>query len=97
MNLESQDIFQVNKCQISIMPCPHDTFPNWARSIATSSRPVARVHTGAIGTLVPDPRSIPPLDRERVGAIGRDRSRSVEFVVWTLDWALATYQQLSHC
>ena len=27
-----------------------------ARSIATSSRPVARVHTGAIGTLVPDPR-----------------------------------------
>ena len=36
--------------------CPHDTFPNWARSIATSSRPVVRVHTGATGTLVPDPR-----------------------------------------
>ena len=40
----------------TLRPCPHDTFPNWARSIATSSRPVARVHTGAIGTLVPDPR-----------------------------------------
>ena len=33
-------------------PCPHDTFPNRARSIATSSRPVARVHTGATGTFV---------------------------------------------
>ena len=40
----------------SLRPCPHDTFPNWARSIAPSSRPVARVHTGATGTLVPDPR-----------------------------------------
>ena len=40
----------------AIRPCPHDTFPNWARSIAPSSRPVARVHTGATGTLVPDPR-----------------------------------------
>ena len=39
-----------------LRPCPHDTFPNWARSIAPSSRPVARVHTGATGTLVPDPR-----------------------------------------
>ena len=39
-----------------VRPCPHDTFPNWARSIAPSSRPVARVHTGATGTLVPDPR-----------------------------------------
>ena len=42
-------------------PCPHDTFPNWARSIALgaidrASRPVARVNTGAIGMLVPDPR-----------------------------------------
>ena len=36
-----------------LRPCPHDTFPNRARSIATSSRPVARVHTGATGTLVP--------------------------------------------
>ena len=41
---------------VSLRPCPHDTFPNWARSIAPSSRPVARVHTGATGTLVPDPR-----------------------------------------
>ena len=41
---------------LSVRPCPHDTFPNWARSIAPSSRPVARVHTGATGTLVPDPR-----------------------------------------
>ena len=40
----------------TLRPCPHDTFPNWARSIAPSSRPVARVHTGATGTLVPDPR-----------------------------------------
>ena len=39
-----------------LRPCPHDTFPNWARSIAPSPRPVARVHTGATGTLVPDPR-----------------------------------------
>ena len=39
---------------LPIRPCPHDTFPNWAR--APSSRPVARVHTGATGTLVPDPR-----------------------------------------
>ena len=36
-----------------LRPCPRDTFPNWARSIATSSHPVARVHTGATGTLVP--------------------------------------------
>ena len=40
----------------TLRPCPHDTFPNWARSIAPSPRPVARVHTGATGTLVPDPR-----------------------------------------
>ena len=40
----------------NVRPCPHDTFPNWARSIAPSPRPVARVHTGATGTLVPDPR-----------------------------------------
>ena len=39
-----------------IGPCPHDTFPNWARSIAPSPLPVARVHTGETGTLVPDPR-----------------------------------------
>ena len=42
--------------QMHLRPCPHDTFPNWARSIAPSSRPVARVHTGVTGTLVPDPR-----------------------------------------
>ena len=40
----------------TLRPCPHETFPNWALSIAPSSRPVARVHTGATGTLIPDPR-----------------------------------------
>ena len=44
------------KYEPGLRPCPHDTFPNWARSIAPSSRPVARVHTGATGTLIPDPR-----------------------------------------
>ena len=50
--------WSVTGCQSQspLRPCPHDTFPNWARSIAPSSRPVARVHTGATGTLVPDPR-----------------------------------------
>ena len=31
-------------------PCPHDTFPNWARSIVPSS------HGGNWNMLVPDPR-----------------------------------------
>ena len=60
----------------SLRPCPHDTFPNWARSIATSSRPVARVHTGANGTLVPDPRDHLSTwnDWARSIAIGRAQS-----------------------
>ena len=71
---------------VTLWPCPHDTFPTRARSIATSSRPVPRVHTGATGTLVPVSRD---RDMERAGAIDRDRLRPVNFVVWTLDRALA--------
>ena len=53
----------------TVRPCPHDTFPNRARSIATSSRPVARVHTGATGTLV-------PVSRDHL-ATWNERARSV--------------------
>ena len=52
-----------------LRPCPHDTFPNRARSIATSSRPVARVHTGATGTLV-------PVSRDHL-ATWNERARSI--------------------
>ena len=52
-----------------LRPCPHDTFPNRARSITTSSRPVARVHTGATGTLV-------PVSRDHL-ATWNERARSV--------------------
>ena len=60
----------------TLRPCPHDTFPNWARSIATSSRPVARVHTGAIGTLVPDPRDHLSTWNEWARAIAIGRAQS---------------------
>ena len=53
----------------TIRPCPHDTFANRARSIATSSRPVARVHTGATGTLV-------PVSRDHL-ATWNERARSI--------------------
>ena len=53
----------------SVRSCPNDTFPNRARSIATSSRPVARVHTGATGTLV-------PVSRDHL-ATWNERARSV--------------------
>ena len=56
-----------------LRPCPHDTFPNWARSIATSSRPVSRVHTGATETLVPD-HLLTWNDWARSIAIGRAQS-----------------------
>ena len=52
-----------------LRPCPHDTFPNRARSISTSSRPVARVHTGATGTLV-------PVSRDHL-ATWNERARSI--------------------
>ena len=57
----------------------HDTFRNLARSIAPGSRPVARVHTGATGTLVPVSRDHLATwnERARSVAIGRDRSRPV--------------------
>ena len=57
----------------------HDTFRNLARSIAPGSRPVARVHTGATGTLIPVSRDHLATwnERARSVAIGRDRSRSV--------------------
>ena len=53
----------------TLRPCPHDTFPNRARSIATSSRPVARVHTRATGTLV-------PVSRDHL-ATWNERARSI--------------------
>ena len=56
-------------------PCPHDTFPNRARSIATSSRPVARVHTGATGTLVPVSRDHLATWNERARSIAKNARR----------------------
>ena len=52
-----------------VRPCPHDTFPNRVRSIASSSRSVARVHTGATGTLV-------PISRDHL-ATWNERARSI--------------------
>ena len=72
----------------TLRPCPHDTFPNRSRSIANGSRPVARVHTGETGTLVPVSRDHLATRDERARTF-RDRSRPVDFVVWTLDRALA--------
>ena len=63
-NWEDMSLFE---CKLR--PCPHDTFPNRARSIATSSRPVARVHTGATGTLV-------PVSRDHL-ATWNERARSI--------------------
>ena len=86
--------------QPTVLGRVHTTlFPNWARSIATSSRPVARVHTGATGTLVPDPRDHLSTWNEwaRSITIGRDRSRPVESVVWTLEWALGSARQITRC
>ena len=86
----------------TLLNMSHDTFRNLARSIAPGSRPVARVHTGATGTLNPVSRDHLATwnerrDRSRSIAIGRDRSRPVDSVVWTLDRALATCQQISRC
>ena len=46
-------------CGHGLRPCPRDTFPH----------PVARVHTGATGTLVPDPRDHPSTWNERARSI----------------------------
>ena len=67
-------LLQLSSCLLLVArcllrPCPHDTFPNRARSIATSSRPVARVHTGATGTLV-------PVSRDHL-ATWNERARSI--------------------
>ena len=56
--------------------CPHDTFPNRARSITPGSRPVARVHTGATGTLVPVSRDHVATWNERARSIAIDRALS---------------------
>ena len=61
----------------TVRPCPHDTFPNRARSIANGSRPVARVHTGETGTLVPVSSFRFLKTTLRHGTSGRERSRSV--------------------
>ena len=74
-----------------LRPCPHDTFPKRSRSIANGSRPVARVHTGDTGTLVPVSRNHLSTRNKRARTV-RDRSRPVDFVVWTLDRAVAPAQ-----
>ena len=66
---DKDKIIQSGVLDIGLRPCPHDTFPNRARSIATSSRPVARVHTGATGTHV-------PVSRDHL-ATWNERARSI--------------------
>ena len=61
----------------SLRACPHDTF-------AYGSRPVARVPTRETGMLVPVSRDYTATRNERARTV-RDRSRPLDFVVWTLD------------
>ena len=52
-----------------LRPCPHDTFATRSWSIANDSRPVARVHTGDTGTLVPVSRDhLASRNQEQAGA-----------------------------
>ena len=62
--------------QVYVRPSPHETFPNRARSIANGSRPVARVHTGATGTLVPVSRDHLATWNERARSIAIGRALS---------------------
>ena len=63
---------------------------------ANGSRPVAHVHTGETGTVVPvETGTLVPVSTNHISTRNegtrtvRDRSRPVDFVVWTLDRALA--------
>ena len=62
-------------------------------AIDRESRPVARVHTGETGTLVPVSRNHLSIWNEQARTV-RDRSRPVDFVMWTLDRALGAIQVL---
>ena len=64
---------RVSRSTPELRPCPHDTFPNRLRSITNGSRPVARVNTGEIGTLVPVSRDHLTIRNERARTV-RDRS-----------------------
>ena len=69
-------IFARSPREMSLRPCPRDTFPNWARSIAPSSRPVrAQLPVSTRGKLERSFRILETTSRH--GTSGRDRSRSV--------------------
>ena len=82
---------KTHTCMVATNHGPHDIFPNRARLIANGSRPVARVHTGATGMLV-------PVSRDHLATWNEhDRSRPLEFVIWTLEWALGSTRQITRC
>ena len=85
---------------IELRLCPHDTFPNRVRSIATSSRPVARVHTGATRTLVPVSRDHLATWNERARSVTPCRVRRVDAQVGarvrSLNHLLLSHASLTH-
>ena len=77
-----------------LRPCPHDTFPNRPRSIANGSRPVARVHTGETGTLIPVSRDQLATWNERARSVASDQLCRVDARVGALAKSAAVITHL---